>query len=179
MHINPPQFLVNWIEDAKRADKLFYSFRFRPSFPEIFQSKDSQLKEKAARHYYYEGAWESGTIRFHTTRKTWTFRPKSCQKRYMFIGKVTMSSSNSDSNEYESLSSASECIFEEERDIEAGNRSDHSDDDDDDDLVEAYSDEPLADEGWLAEYSKRQNDTKRQLEELTRRMDGTESTNSW
>ena len=55
MHINPPQFLVNWIEDAKRADKLFYSFRFRPSFPEIFQSKDSQLKEKAARHYYYEG----------------------------------------------------------------------------------------------------------------------------
>ena len=178
MHINPPQFLVNWIEDAKRADKLFYSFRFRPSFPEIFQSKDSQLKEKAASHYYYEGAWESGTIRFHTTRKTWTFRPKSCQKRYMFIGKVTMSSSNSDSNEYESLSSASECIFEEERDIEAGNRSDHSDDDHDD-LVEAYSDEPLADEGWLAEYSKRQNDTKRQLEELTRRMDGTESTNSW
>ena len=87
-----------------------------------------------------------------------------------------MSSSNSDSNEYESLSSASECIFEEERDIEAGNQSDHSDDDD---LVEAYSDEPLADEGWLAEYSKRQNDTKRQLEELTRRMDGTESTNSW
>ena len=64
-----------------------------------------------------------------------------------------MSSSNSDSNEYESLSSASECIFEEERDIEAENRSDHSDDDHD--------------------------DTKRQLEELTRRMDGTESTNSW
>ena len=51
--------------------------------------------------------------------------------------------SNSDYNEYESLSFASECIFEEERDIEAGNQSDHSDDvNDDDDLVEAYSDEP-------------------------------------
>ena len=69
MHINPPQCLVNLVEDAKRADKLFYSLRFGP-FPEIFQSKDSQLKEKAARHYSYEGAWESGTIRFHTTRKT-------------------------------------------------------------------------------------------------------------
>ena len=63
VHINPPQFFVNWIEDAKRGDKLFYSFS------EIFQTKDSQLKGKAARDYS-EGAWELGTIRFHTGRKT-------------------------------------------------------------------------------------------------------------
>ena len=69
--------------------------------------------------------------------------------------------------------------FKEECDTEAENKSDHLDDHDDDDLVEAYADEPLADEELPAECSKRQNNTKRQIEELTRRMDGTESTNLW
>ena len=56
-----------------------------------------------------------------------------------------MSSSNSDYDEYESRSSASESIFEEERDFVTENESGHSDDD----LEDAYADEPLADEQWL------------------------------
>ena len=89
-----------------------------------------------------------------------------------------MSSSNSDYDEYESRSSASESIFEEERDFVTENESGHSDDSDDD-LEDAYTDEPLADEQWLTEYNKKQDDTKKQLEELTRRKDGAEPTNAW
>ena len=89
-----------------------------------------------------------------------------------------MLSSNSNSDEYESFSSSSESIAEEENDIPAENEFDPSGSDDDD-LEEVYVDEPLADEEWLDEYNRSQNEAKEKLEQLAKRMDGTESTDSW
>lgn len=42
VHINPPQFLIICIEDAKTADKLFYSFQLGPFVSEISLFKHCQ-----------------------------------------------------------------------------------------------------------------------------------------
>ena len=47
------------------------------------------------------------------------------------------------------------------------------------DNAEPYTDEPLADELWIIEYEKRQEQKKRQLEQLSNRLDRTEPISSW
>jgi hypothetical protein len=45
--------------------------------------------------------------------------------------------------------------------------------------LHAYSDEPLADEEWLAEYNREREEREERMVELRRRLDGTELINSW
>lgn len=80
-----------------------------------------------------------------------------------------MSRSNSDSDERESASSVS--VLEEEayQELELSDSEYENDDD-----IEAY-----ADEEWLEEYNKEQENDKKEIQKLTRRKDGVEPTSSW
>ena len=82
--------------------------------------------------------------------------------------------SRSISDERESASSVS--VLEEEayQQLELSDSEYENDDD-----IEAYADEPLADEEWLEEYNKKQENDKKEIQKLTRRKDGVEPTSSW
>ena len=43
----------------------------------------------------------------------------------------------------------------------------------------AYTDEPLADESWVEEYERRQDEYTREIEELNLRLNGQNPVNSW
>ena len=47
------------------------------------------------------------------------------------------------------------------------------------DVADAYADEPLADEVWLAEYLKNEEEEERQTEEFQKRLEGLTPTDSW
>jgi hypothetical protein len=42
-----------------------------------------------------------------------------------------------------------------------------------------YTDEPLADESWVEEYERRQDEYTREIEELNLRLNGQNPVNSW
>lgn len=55
----------------------------------------------------------------------------------------------------------------------------NNEDEEIDDVVQPYSNEPMADEEWLKEYKKRQEDKERRLESLKDRLAGKEELRNW
>ena len=93
-----------------------------------------------------------------------------------------MSSSSSLSSVRSSSSADKEYEIEEEllesekSDFEAHHEGGHVDDDSN---VEAYFDEPIADEVWLAEYNRRRKEDNERMRELQLRWNGDKPVISW
>ena len=64
----------------------------------------------------------------------------------------------------------------EKSDFEVGQEGGHVDDDSD---MEAYFDEPIADEVWLAEYNKRREEDEERMRELELRWNGNKPVTTW
>ena len=69
-----------------------------------------------------------------------------------------------------------ELLESEKSDFEVGQEGGHVDDDSD---MEAYFDEPIADEVWLAEYNKRREEDEERMRELELRWNGNKPVTTW
>ncbi len=69
-----------------------------------------------------------------------------------------------------------ELLESEKSDFEADHEGSHVDDDSD---IEAYFDEPIADEVWLAEYNRRREEGNEKMRELQLRWNGNKPVTSW
>ena len=90
-----------------------------------------------------------------------------------------MSSSNSFSSVHSNLSASMPYEIEDElleSDFEVDREGGHIDDDSD---MEAYFDEPIADEVWLEEYNQRREEDNERMRELQLRWNGNKPVTSW
>ena len=89
-----------------------------------------------------------------------------------------MSSSSSFSSVRSSSSANKRYEIEEEleSDLDVQHEDGHVDDDSD---IEAYFDEPIADEVWLAEYNRRREEDNERMRELQLRWNGDKPLVSW
>ena len=69
-----------------------------------------------------------------------------------------------------------EQLESEQSDFEVGQEGGHVDDDSD---MEAYFDEPIADEVWLAEYNKRREEDEERMRQLELRWNGNKPVTTW
>ena len=69
-----------------------------------------------------------------------------------------------------------ELLESEKSDFKAHHEGGHADDDSD---IEAYLDEPIADEVWLAEYNRRREEDNERMRELQLRWNGDKPVISW
>ena len=95
-----------------------------------------------------------------------------------------MSSSRSNSSSYSNVSANN--LYEVEDELKGSEKSDdednaNSDNDnmDDNSDIEAYFDEPMADEAWLADYLRRREEDEERQQQLQLRLNRNEPVTSW
>jgi hypothetical protein len=101
---------------------------------------------------------------------------------YFLSKEREMSSSNSFSSVYSNASASMPYEMEDERqesekcDFEVDSEDSHIDDNTD---LEAYFDEPIADDVWLEDYRRRQEENNERMAELELRWNGSKPVTSW
>ena len=80
VHIKPLKFLFFCLEEPKRADKFFYNFRSITFVLEPYHFKITPICMKKSRT---NEAWDSGTHRFHTTKKAEAFWSQTYRNAYI------------------------------------------------------------------------------------------------
>ena len=91
-----------------------------------------------------------------------------------------MSSSRSNSSSYSNVSANN--LYEVEDELKGSEKSDDEDNansDNDNSDIEAYFDEPMADEAWLADYLRRREEDEERQQQLQLRLNGNEPVTSW
>ena len=86
-----------------------------------------------------------------------------------------MSSSRSNSSSYSNVSANN--LYEVEDELKGSEKSDDEDNANSD--IEAYFDEPMADEAWLADYLRRREEDEERQQQLQLRLNGNEPVTSW
>ncbi len=103
----------------------------------------------------------------------------------LFREKLEMSSSNSFSSTYTNDTTSTPIEVEDELHerenihVELDDEDSHGHDDESHDSMNAYSDEPIADENWLRDYHRRQQEDEQRMNELEIRLNGGNPVTSW
>ena len=162
----------------KSVNKFKTSFCAKSLVPETYGAKVGNFLKKSLRL----GDWVRGTLVFQVLEKYIAVRIDKVKNTYFFKKNPKMSSSSSFSS-VRSSSSANkyyeieeELLESEKSDLDVQHEDGHVDDDSD---IEAYFDEPIADEVWQAEYNRRREEDNERMRELQLRWNGDKPLVSW